>query len=91
MKIGHALLAGRAARTRSNGSKGLALAVLATAQLVIALDYSIVRHRRDRRRAGCRLGDRLHRPAARRSVDLAVLVGLLSERADQDPRTQAAA
>ena len=27
---------------RSTGSKGLALAVLATAQLVIALDYSIV-------------------------------------------------
>ena len=42
MNTGNALLIGRAARARSNGSKGVALAVLATAQLVIALDYSIV-------------------------------------------------
>jgi hypothetical protein len=42
MNTDRALLTGRAARARSNGSKGLALAVLATAQLVIALDYSIV-------------------------------------------------
>jgi len=42
MDIRHALLAGGTARARSTGSKGAALAVLATAQLVIALDYSIV-------------------------------------------------
>jgi EmrB/QacA subfamily drug resistance transporter len=36
------IFTGRAAQARSNRSKGLALAVLATAQLVIALDYSIV-------------------------------------------------
>jgi EmrB/QacA subfamily drug resistance transporter len=42
MHIAHAPVAGRAARARSTGSKDLALAVLATAQLVIALDYSIV-------------------------------------------------
>ena len=42
MKTGNAHLIGRAARARSIGSKGVALAVLATAQLVIALDYSIV-------------------------------------------------
>jgi hypothetical protein len=42
MKTGEVHLIGRAARARSNRSKGVALAVLATAQLVIALDYSIV-------------------------------------------------
>jgi MFS family permease len=42
MKTGNAELIGRAARARSNRSKGVALAVLATAQLVIALDYSVV-------------------------------------------------
>ena len=42
MNTGNAHLIGRAARARSNRSKGVALAVLATAQLVIALDYSIV-------------------------------------------------
>jgi hypothetical protein len=41
MKTGNAHLIGRAARARSIGSKGVALVVLATAQLVIALDYSI--------------------------------------------------
>jgi len=40
MKTGNAHLIGRAARARSIGSKGVALAVLAIAQLVIALDYS---------------------------------------------------
>jgi hypothetical protein len=42
MSTGNAHLIGRAARAPSNGSKGVALAALATAQLVIALDFSIV-------------------------------------------------
>jgi hypothetical protein len=43
MDTGRILVTGRVAGAGSNRSKGLVLAVLATAQLVIALDYSIVK------------------------------------------------
>jgi hypothetical protein len=42
MNLRHSLVTSHTSGARSNGSKGAALAVLATAQLVIALDYSIV-------------------------------------------------
>ena len=42
MNLRHFLVTSHTSGARSNGSKGVALAVLATAQLVIALDYSIV-------------------------------------------------
>jgi hypothetical protein len=42
MSLRHLLVTSHTSGARSNGSKGVALAVLATAQLVIALDYSIV-------------------------------------------------
>ena len=42
MNLRHLLVTSHTSGARSNGSKGVALAVLATAQLVIALDYSIV-------------------------------------------------
>ena len=42
MELHHPRVASHTFGVRSNRSKGVALAVLATAQLVIALDYSIV-------------------------------------------------
>src|SRR5215204_256161 len=42
MNLRHSLVTSHPSGARSSGSKGVALAVLATAQLVIALDYSIV-------------------------------------------------
>ena len=42
MNLRHSLVTSHPSGARSNRSKGVALAVLATAQLVIALDYSVV-------------------------------------------------
>jgi hypothetical protein len=42
MNLRHSLATSHTSGARSTRSKGVALAVLATAQLVIALDYSIV-------------------------------------------------